>query len=150
MKPVWSSSINDGSTHLILLAIQEDPILYMTLRRETGLQFLMLSLGLSPLGIQVIMPSFWVVDSSPSSNALFKALTTNGPSCFQKHLKNSAPKPSVPGLFSCFIFFNAVPASSIVIFPSNDLDSSSDSLGISVTNCSISHSSRSLALYKLL
>ena len=27
MKPVWSSSINDSSTLLILLAIQENPIL---------------------------------------------------------------------------------------------------------------------------
>ena len=33
---------------LILSARQEDPILYITFKREMGLQFLLYSLGLSP------------------------------------------------------------------------------------------------------
>ena len=56
MKPVWSILIRIGKTYLIRSAIQLEASLYTVFRRLIGLHFFINCLGLSPVGIQVIMP----------------------------------------------------------------------------------------------
>ena len=62
------------------------------------------SLALSPFGIHLMAPSFYVDDDIPFLKQLFNDLTTKDPNYNQKHLKTSAVKPSKPGLLLFFIF----------------------------------------------
>ena len=61
MKPVWSILIRIGKTYLIRSAIQLEASLYTVFRRLIGLQFFINCLGLSPFGLQVIIPCFCVI-----------------------------------------------------------------------------------------
>jgi hypothetical protein len=63
MKPIWSLLIRIGRTDLIRSAIQLEASLYTVFKRLIGLQFFINCLGLSPFGIQVIMPCFCVIDN---------------------------------------------------------------------------------------
>ena len=64
MKPVWSLEISSGSTFFILFARQAEANLYEQLSSEIGLQFFKYCLSLFDFGIQVIIPSFCVIDNS--------------------------------------------------------------------------------------
>jgi hypothetical protein len=63
IKPVWSLLIGIGKTDLIRSAIQLEASLYTVFRRLIGFQFFINCLGLSPFGIQVIMPYVCVIDN---------------------------------------------------------------------------------------
>lgn len=67
-------------------------------RRDMGLQFFIKLRGLFPLGIHVIMPCRWVMESCPTENPKFIDLIKNCLRIFQKYLNNSPVKPSEPGL----------------------------------------------------
>ena len=46
------------NTVLSPLTMHDEPILYVTFSKDIGRQFFRCSLGLSPFGKQIIMPSF--------------------------------------------------------------------------------------------
>ena len=71
MNPVWFSPIKISRTRFILSDIHVDANLYTTFKSEIGGQLdkKKKGLGLSPLGIHVINPSFWVMDNSPLEKA---------------------------------------------------------------------------------
>ena len=127
--PVWSSLIRVGNTILCRLAMHDDPISYVTFSKDIGHQLCRYSLGLSPFGKQIIMPSFCVIDIFPFGTPTFKDLTTKTPSCFQKNVKKSTVIPSVPGLFRLCIFFSTLDAFSSVISPFNKSASFSVNFG---------------------
>ena len=105
IKPFWFSWITLLKTDLILLAITPDKILYVTLSRDMGRQFLRYSLGLFPLGKIDIIPSFCDSESFPFPKVSLKDLKMKSPTSIQKNLKNSAEKPSVPGDLLFLVFF---------------------------------------------
>ena len=63
MKPVWSLEISSGNT-FFQVAWQAEASLYEQLSSEIGLQFFKYCLSLFDFGIQVIIPSFCIIDHS--------------------------------------------------------------------------------------
>ena len=96
----------NGFVAVVRLAMLADPILYTIFNSEIGRQFFILSLDLSVLGIQTIIPSFWVLERWPFQNPSFNEQRTKYPFFFpEKNLKNSTGNPSEPCLFSILHIF---------------------------------------------
>ena len=76
-----------GNRVLSQLAMHDDPILYVTFSKAVGCQFFRQSLGLSPFGKQIILPSLCAIDISPFATPSFKDLTTKTPKLFPKEFQ---------------------------------------------------------------
>lgn len=96
-----------------------------------GLQFFKYCLGLSPFGKHDIIPNLWEIGSSFFRKIRLIAFKIKRFRSFQKNLKNSTVKPSLPGDLLFFIFFRTSRTSFSEISASNDLDTSGSKLGIS-------------------
>ena len=79
-----------------------------------------LSLGLLPLGRQHITVCHILCGKIPLIKLSFSALSIYNLKSFQKTLKKSAGKPSVPGLLLFFMFLTVLPNSVVVIGPFYD------------------------------
>ena len=82
-----------------------DISLYNVLSNVNGLQFVRYLLSFSPLGIILMIPRLWVMESLLLSKAYPTALMTKYLISLQKNLKKSLVNPDEPGATLFLNFF---------------------------------------------
>ena len=130
--PFWFSWMRVSRTVFNRLAMMPENSLYVVLSNEIGRQFFKNSRGLLPFGKIDIIPSFCVLDRYSTLQLWLNDLNMNVPRSFQKNLKNSDEKPSVPGDLSGLQFFNTFKISVFVISASRIDCCSKVSFGTSI------------------
>ena len=155
IKPVWSSLIRAGRTLFFSDGLQCTPIqsFYTTFSNAIGRQIFLniKSFVLSSFGMHIITPSFCVEDNTNVCflNPSLSDLTTNSPICNQIVFKEfNCEAVWARAFFIVFVFFNAKFASSSEIVHSNELRSSTFTVGISSTIADISQYPTALSVYK--